>query len=455
MTSMPQPAAEASTQVDLGWTKRNRQPARAEAGEVAGSGSLGVALLVIAAVAARLMVMALGPMNDAKAAYEPGSEALLKAGAAVHERGSLHGLEVAMQGETMPLPGYPALLASVEGLGVGVHAVLLLQVIASAATVWLVYMLTCSLLKSARCGLVAAAVVALHPAAIVASVTVSPAAVVALLTIAPLTVLADRERADFAGAVLAGLCLGAAALMMPMSLAVGLAVAAWGLLHGRRVASIGTGVAFAAASLAPAAGWMARNHLVGLPLWPHGVSYWGDAATHAALPWSEPLAMGKLALGYAASHGLSDLFSRLALAGPQGLEADLTGVLMTTTPWAYAGAEAAKWLAVAWTGVNLLLAGGAVLGAAMLFLRGWWSGLALAAGLLAYNFATWSGADAERARVPVLGLQAILVAGVAMPGLKAAVVGFFARFKARRAAGKTFTYDTPEAPEVARSGRPL
>src|SRR5690606_32201205 len=69
----------------------------------------------------------------------------------------------------LALPGYPLLIAGLHALGLPLIALLLLQVAMGGAATWLAYAAADGLLNSRRCGLIAAAVVGLHPASVLAS----------------------------------------------------------------------------------------------------------------------------------------------------------------------------------------------------------------------------------------------------------------------------------------------
>lgn len=441
----------------------SRTPAAPAAVADRGQHGLALGLLIFAAVAVRLLVFVLGPMGAIELAATEHSAMDLSVGMAVAEEASLqpfvnqaHLHAPGVDSPPLALPGYPLLIAGLHALGLPLIALLLLQVAMGGAATWLAYAAADGLLNSRRCGLIAAAVVGLHPASVLASVTLAPDALFMLLLLAAVALVAPRSRHDFAGSLLGGLCLGAAILVKPLTLLAGAAIGAWMIVSGRRWSSVGAAVVFTIMSLVPIGAWAARNHVAGLEWWPHPTSAWTGAADDAAI--GDPLAtiheMQQRAPAFFASHGVHDLFTRLGLSAPEGVEPVVLLPLMEPARL-LAVRDVPTGLALAWTAGNVLLLAATILGAVLLLVRGRLSALLLAATATAYFLWAWNGQQAEMARLPGLGLQATLAAAVALPGL-----GAFLEERRRKAAERRRLHAEAEAapepePVVVRSGRPI
>lgn len=428
-----------------------------------GQYALALGLLVFAAVAIRLLIFVLGPMGGIELAAVDSSAMDLSVGLAVAEERSLQPFvdqaQLAAPGvETppIPLPGYPLLIAGLQTLGLPLTALLLLQVAMGGAATGLAYLAAEGLLDSRRCGLIAAAVVGLHPASMLAAVTLGPDTLFMLLLLAAVALVASRSRHDFSGSLLAGLCLGVAILVKPLTLVAGVAIGVWMIVSGRRWSSLGAAMVFAIMSLVPAGAWAARNHVAGLDWWPHDTA--ALTGTTGSVATDDPATtinhMQQQAPAFFASHGVHDLFLRLGLSAPQSVEPVVLLPLMEPARL-LAVRDVPTGLALAWTAGNVLLLAAAVLGAVLLLVRGRLSALLLGAMVTIYFLWAWNGQQPEAARLPALGLQAMLAAAVTLPGL-----GAFLAERRRKAAERRRLHAPAQAepePEVVviRSGRPI
>ncbi|MCH8918580.1 MAG: glycosyltransferase family 39 protein [Proteobacteria bacterium] len=209
-----------------------------------------MALIFFAAIALRVMFFALGPYGDGERAMYPDSyryvelsEALVGQGAfarsgpetgVVHEplaqlRQELGQIEPVDAGgfrsEIMRTPGYPALLGATVWLGLGLNGLLIVQCLFSAVSVVLVYGIGRVLLKRPGPALFAAAVVALHPADIIAPTAVLTETCFTLLMLLGLWSVADRETRGIGSTTFGGLMIGLSVLVRPVSIMLGPAVA--------------------------------------------------------------------------------------------------------------------------------------------------------------------------------------------------------------------------------------
>ena len=160
--------------------------------------------------------------------------------------------------EIFRTPGYPAFLAGVYAVsGQSVQAAAAVQIALDVGLCFLVYLLGVRLC-SRRVGLIAAAVQAVSPAAVAASVRVLSESLFALLLTGAVLLLVDHfGRARLRTAVLAGVLMGLACLVRPIGLPAAVIAAALLLCRIRQWRSA---LAFAAALGAILAPWVIRNY---------------------------------------------------------------------------------------------------------------------------------------------------------------------------------------------------
>ncbi len=370
--------------------------------------------------------------------------------------------------EIMRTPGYPALLGAMAWLGMGINGLLLLQCLFSAASVALVYGVGRVLLKRPGPALFAAAVVALHPADIAAPTAVLTETSFTFLILLGLWSVADRETRGIGSATFGGLMIGLSVLVRPVSIMLGPAVALWMVVTDFRFKTMMLAVLMVALSVAPGAAWMARNESVGFGYRLSSIPYintyfYGNAymrITEQGGDWKEDwpatvdTLMGELraeqnlnpdaeiydtmkTLGVEAirenpalygrvikesvtkfftDHSMGGLYQQLGLTyTPTGLRDKLMNGGLSWSNFSETLKNPTGWLALAWVGFNGLLFIGMILGAVMLLVRGHWSALLLLGGVMFYfTFATQT-TGLERFRLPVLGIQALLVASLFAP----------------------------------------
>jgi dolichyl-phosphate-mannose-protein mannosyltransferase len=452
-----------------------------------------ITLIFFAAIALRVLLFVLGPYGDSGRAMYPDSfryielsEAIVGQGAfgltspeagVVHEplyelRKDLGQLEPTMDGglrpEIMRTPGYPTLLGTSAWLGLGFNGLLLLQCLFSAVSVTLVYGIGRALLKRPGPALFAAAVVAVHPAAIAAPTAILTETCFTLLILLGLWSVADRETRGIGSTTFGGLMIGLSVLVRPVSIFLGPAIALWMIVTDRRLKTFVLAILMLALSLAPGAAWMARNEAVGFGYRLSSIPYintyfYGNAymrITEQGGDWKQdwPATVDTLMselraeqnlnpdadvydsmknLGVEAiredpglygrvykesmlklftDHSLGGLYQQLGLTyTPTGLRDKLMTGGLSWTNVSESLKNPTGWLAVAWVGFNGLLLIGMILGTVMLLVRGHFSALLLLGGVMFYFALATQTTGLERFRLPVLGVQALLVASLFAP----------------------------------------
>lgn len=415
----------------------------------ASSAAMWLGIILFLALAARLLVFALGPASDIERAMAPSSEAQLHLGDNLADHGVLS-LDAAPTAAPAPyegLPGYAAILGAAQWLGVPLEAVMMLQIALGAASAALVFGIVLALFEQRLPAIVAAVVMAVHPAGLVAANTLAAGTVFTALLLTGVWLAAARRHHDFAGSLLGGLALGLSVLVRPLSLLTGGAAAVWMLLGDRRWAGLGAAVVFAAAALTPPAAWMIRNRAMGLETWPGGVtgevSQWVDRA-------SDPAALASRAGDLFTAQAVDDLYARLGLGAPPRM--DPSPLAHPAAAVRLAGStDPAAWMALAWSGLNALLLIGSLVGLALLIVRGYWSAAVLLGGAMVYCVVCWPGDQAQSWRLTVVGLQAAAAGAI--------LVRVPRRLRVRRAwfqrKAKPPEAEDLDEPMPAMTGRPL
>jgi hypothetical protein len=452
-----------------------------------------VVLIFFAAIVLRVMLFAVGPYSDSERAMYPDSyryielsESLVNHGefgrsdpetGVVHE--PLHQLRVdlgqlestgadGLRPEIMRTPGYPALLGVTGWLGMGMNGLLLLQCLFSGVSVALVYGIGRALLKRPGPALLAAAIVALHPADIAAPTSLLTETCFTLLILLGIWSVADRETRGIGATTFGGLMIGLSVLVRPVSIFLGPAVALWMVVTDFRIKTFMLATLMVALSVAPGAAWMARNESVGfgyrLSTIPYINTYfYGNAYMRITeqggdwkLDWpvtvdtlmnelraeqelnpdseifdtmktlgveairEDPGHYGRVikesVAKFYTDHSMGGLYQQLGLTyTPSGLRDKLLNGGFTLANITDALKNPTGVLALVWVGFNGLLLVGMILGAVMLLVRGHWSALLLLGGVMFYfTFATQT-TGLERFRLPVLGIQALLLASLFVP----------------------------------------
>ena len=446
-------------------------------------------LLVIIALAGRLLMFQLGPVSDIERAFYPDSHRYIELaenmvnqgtfGLAEETSGVVHvplaklrsdlgQLEPkfanGLQPEVFRTPGYPAVIGAIAWSGLPRHSLLLLQCILSATGVLLVYGIGRAVLSSQRAALFASLIVALHPADIMSANAILSETLFTTLMLLGIYFVAAKPSHTPGGlkrGALGGLFLGLSVLVRPISILVGPAIAVWMVVTDRRLKTLGAAALLTLVSILPGALWAMRNHHVGFGLnisnvpSVNGLFYTvnymrltqegreisqGNWAQTAALQHSnlrdslhdgedvfagmrrltgEAIAadvgtylsvLRRSAFKFFTDHSLGGMYSQLGLTyQPSGLaakiraadwslpaSADVTGLL----------------LALVWFSFNALLLLGTIIGLLLMVWRRQWKRLLLLGGVLFYFVLATQGNGLERFRLPVLGIEALIVASM-------------------------------------------
>jgi hypothetical protein len=460
-----------------------------------------VALIFFAALSLRLMLFGIGPFGDSTRAMYPDSyryvelgENLVGAGSfglsgtetgVVHEplfayRQELGQLEPVGPGglrpEIMRTPGYPMLIGATAWLGLGINGLLVLQCLFSALSVTLVYAIGRALLSKPGPALIAALIVAIHPADIAAPTAVLTEACFTLLILLGLWSVADRETRGIGSTSFGGLMIGLSVLVRPVSIMLGPAVALWMIATDRRLKTVILAILMIALSVAPGAAWMARNNSVGFGYRLSSIPYintyfYGNAymrMTEKGQDWKNdwPATVNTLmtelraeqnlhpeanvfdtmkSLGveairqnpalYAAvikesvlklftDHSLGGLYQQVGLTyTPSGLRDKLMAGGFSWDNLVESLKNPTGWLALVWVAFNGLLVVGMILGGVMLLVRGRWAALLLLGGVMFYFVFATQTTGLERFRLPILGIQALLAVSLFAPRMPRAKSG--------------------------------
>ena len=389
--------AERALGIDRRGRKAASRPVEDDGDEVAAT-ALWLGLTLFIAVAARLLMFVLGPAGQLTRALENPPDVSPADSTATHL--------VAIAPTETGLPGYDALLAAVQAMGLPLSSVLLLQIVLGAAAAGLVYGIALALFQQRMPAALAAAIMALHPAGIVAANTFAPDVILVTLLLLGIYFAAHRS-CDFTSSLLGGLSLGLAALVRPISLLLGAGIALWTALRSRRLAGLGAAVTLAAASAAPPAAYMIYSG-TGPSSWPGGMQHPVQPIMQAA---ADPHATLHRASDLYTGHGVEDLYLRLGIAAPSPqLPANPTDAATMRT-WAESAATA-DYLALVWTAGNSLLLVGSVVGLVLLVIRRQLTAALLLGGMMGYCLLAWPGTEAARWHLPALGLQAIALSTI-------------------------------------------
>jgi hypothetical protein len=456
----------------------------------------GPALLVAVALGLRLGALALGPAHDLRRAMQGDSprylelaDNLARIGSFAlreDESGPMHGpaaklraargeLEVrnaqGLRPEVLRTPGYPAFLGAVAWLGLPMMAALIVQCVLSAAAVVGVYALGIIVLPDRRAALLAAMVVAVHPADILAANTLLTESLFTTMLLGA-TWLALQGSARMPVSAGAGLVVGLAALVRPVGMLLGPVIGLWMWLRDPRARTAGAAALLTATSLLPLGLWAGRNAQLGtgwristldsIQNYTKTVAYmrmagagmhdyprdWvntltplygelgrkvcpGETVLHAmdrltlAEIGGHPLLYGRV-LGASAIKFMTDhsagLFAQM-MGWPYrstGLRDALLGGGHKGVPVPIGPAVAASIYFV----FNLALAVGMVAGLVSLMRQGYRSQALGLAAMVGYFVLATQAVGLERMRVPVLGFQALAVAGgLMLPRRNAQPVG--------------------------------
>ncbi|MEL7088306.1 MAG: hypothetical protein AAGL98_07665, partial [Planctomycetota bacterium] len=340
-----------------------------------------------------------------------------------------------------------------------------LQCVLGALAVPLVFKVGIGLLGRKLPAVLAGVLVALHPALMVSSATLAADTIVTLLVLAGLWGVAHVQRRSVFTAAAGGFALGCAALFSPILAWFAPVVGVWVVVSERRLRSVAAAAVLMVAAALPIGGWAYRNAQHGLapqinaslaldrlfgtaaaiqnpaagPYAPQTMQrLYGEFRDFARLPenaeantlalldeygWDRISAdyrghgnavkQGAMKLGL--DHSLEEAYARLGVDyAPVGYAAQLMGEDVTSAEPQEAATE---WVINGWVALNAALIAGMVVGAAVMLWRRRVAGLLLVLAVSGfYVYLSPAGAD-ETMRLPLIGLQGLLIMGVLAPAV--------------------------------------
>ena len=384
------------------------------------------------------------------------------------ERGELKPVgETGLIPEIYAAPGYPAVLSVFRAAGLPLTWLLLLQCVIGAACVPLVYQLALGLLHRKMPATLASVVVALHPALLITPATLAGDTVVVALVLLGLAAVADAGQRDLRRAFGGGLALGAAALCAPILAWLAPLVAAWMVLSERRLRTVGLALVLLAGTALPVGGWVYRNLSHGLHAditaraamdrlfgtvaaaeHPDRGPYAPQTADQLLTDFAAFIALPAQAEGdtitlldrfgrerlnanhrghtdailhsgakqLALDHSLAEAYARFGIpytAGGGGYAAALLGEPVDD---AAASETVTPRVIDAWVGLNALLVAGGALGLVMMLWHRRFAALTLVLTVAGYFVYVSAAGGGETLRLPLIGVQGLLLAAVLTPG---------------------------------------
>lgn len=448
------------------------------------------------ALVLRLLVVFAGPWSDENLAYGPDTPAQLTLaenlseaqsfGLAAQPAGSLEANVDALRQQRGELrtfdnntlhpefyrtPGYPALLALAQRGLPGLPWWLLVQCVLGALCVPLTYRVGRGLLNRKMPALIGAAVVALHPAMIIAPAALTGDVATTLLVLVGLWAVVHVDGRSLRHSFAGGFTLGLAALFSPLMFWLSPLAAAWLIVTERRLRTLGLAAALMLGAALPVGAWMYRNQQQGLgprlSAQPIVDRYFGSAnasvqpTSAASVQDNQSHLLGQLKTnaGKAAANGLT-VFEQMDASGNDRLAADRAGqwramragavqlalghsvdeafgrLDLDYAPGGFAavrlGEVSAKqavddpaipYIINTWVGVNATLLAGMAVGAGLMLWRQRWAGLMLALTVIGlFVYASADGAN-ETMRLPLIGLQGLLLGAIWAPGPRLTTAG--------------------------------
>ena len=464
------------------------QPVALPESESVASVAWWLVLIVVIAMAARLLLFVLGPAVDMQRAGLEGSDRQIMLGHNLIAHGQLGlntesnqllhrqiaGLRTALSEAPTPQPdqltpeiysgpGYPTLIAAIEFLGLPMYTLILIQCLFSVLAVLLVFAIGHAIMDSPHTALLAATIVALHPADIVAPNALISQTLFATLILTGIWLVCSKKMRTVWHCAVAGLSCGLAVLVNPLALLIGPLLVIWMCLTDPKVRTAGSAAVLMAMCLLPPTVWIARNHHVGLGLRlssaPYVDTYFQTInainnaenqlhpsrqqpigtnqlieqlrtdrhenedvyTTMARLSFerisSNPILYFKVIqlsmLRFFTGHSMADLYHELGLTYEPPAWPDR----LFYWDWTIPGTDniMTTILAITWFTLNIAMAALTIASIAILVWRRQWAVVLLLGGLMIYFALTAQANGMERLRLPVLGLQAILIAAMFTP----------------------------------------
>lgn len=378
------------------------------------------------------------------------------------QRGELTMIEgTTLRPEFYQTPGYPAVLAAMNVIGLPLSWLLVIQCLIGAACVPLVYRVGLGVTGRKMPSTLAAVIVALHPALIFSPATLAAETIVVALVLLGLFGVAHTEERGFRSCLGGGLALGTAALFTPLLAWLTPLLGIWMIVSERRFKAVAMAVVMLVGTAVPVGGWMMRNSDMGYGPFvsaqpamdrlfgtlaaaeqPYDAEYTQHTLdafrTYTRLPDhadTDTLVLleryGREQLGddsttkivratrttaprLALDHSLDQAYARLGIDYiPAGFAAEFLGedVASATPEEAVTG-----WVVNAWVALNAALVVGMALGAGLMLWRRRWAGLLLMVALTGFWVLLGTTSPTEATRLPFIAVQALLVTAVLAPG---------------------------------------
>jgi len=449
-----------------------------------------IGLIFGIALVLRLLVVMMGPMFDLENAYteltphqaalaenlatdrafgleaQPADTLTAELDTLRAQRGELTTIEgTTLHPEFYASPGYPAVLWVMNLTGLSWAWLLVIQCLLGAACVPVVYRVGLGVIGRKMPATLAAAVVALHPALILAPATLAADTIVVLLVLLGLFGVAHAEQRGFRSAIGGGLALGSAALFTPMLAWLSPLLAAWMIISERRLKSLGLAIVLVVGTALPVGAWMTRNADLGygptLSAQPAMDRLFGTLAAAESplagpynaqsnrekiealkqLAASEDLAdtptlslldrlgreqlventaatLGRAvqatALKFALDHSLDQAYARLGIEyASAGYGAQLMGEDVAS---ATSHDVATEWVVNVWVGLNAAMVVAMALGATLMLWRRRWAGLTMLVTVMGFYVYLATAGPSETLRLPLIGLQGLMITALLAPG---------------------------------------
>ncbi|MEO0514902.1 MAG: hypothetical protein AAF086_06355 [Planctomycetota bacterium] len=382
------------------------------------------------------------------------------------QRGDLTTIEgTNLHPEFYASPGYPALMWVMNITGLSLVWLLVIQCVLGAACVPVVYRVGLGLIGRKMPSALAAALVALHPALILSPATLAADTIVVLLVLLGLFGVAHAEQRGFRSAIGGGLALGSAAMFAPMLAWLSPLLAGWMIISERRLKAVGLAVVLMAGTALPVGAWMMHNNDMGYgpylsarpamdrlfgtlaaaedpALGPYNLDsnrekmeafkqyataperaetntlklldQFGKEQLTPQLTTTLGRAVQATALKFALDHSLDQAYARLGIEyTPAGYAAQLMGEDVAS---ATSSDAATEWVVNVWVALNAAMVVGMVLGATLMLWRRRWAGLVLMMMVIGFYLLLATSGPSETLRMPLIGLQALMVTAIFAPG---------------------------------------
>lgn len=370
--------------------------------------------------------------------------------------------KVGLRPEILRTPGYPAFISAWLGSEKPLVNVLITQQVLSVVGVLLVFLIGRHLLRSNVAAMIAALIVAVHPADILAANSVLAETLFTTVMLLGFYLVVRNQRFGWILPSTGALAIGLSVLIRPISILLGPAAAIWFLCTQRSRRGVVLAAIMCVLSLTPTAAWMMRNEKAGfgyrissVPFinayfytvaymdiqkrdldheqdWPMTVErLFGQLHTQIepgedtfsamrrlSIDWikDDPLlyasVLGRSAVKFMTDHSLPSFPSRLDLEyEPKNLRERVFQQGLAAL-WTAQHPESSTTAPLVWITWNATVVVLTIVGAWFLIIRRQWAALLLLVGTLAYFILATQANGLERFRVPVLGIQALLAGAV-------------------------------------------